>query len=69
MHKCFPRIHKPNEIFKRITIHGIYSCAKNISKLIKENVAFLPNVPLAQTVILDRFIYSFQNAEMKTSVY
>ena len=66
MHKCFPRIHKPNEIFKRITINGIYSCAKNISKLIKENVALLP---LAQTVILDRFIYSFQNAEMKTSVY
>lgn len=66
MHKCFPRIHKPNEIFKRITINGIYSCAKNISKLIKENVALLP---LAQTVILDRFIYSFQNAEMKTSAY
>ena len=66
MHKCFPRIHKPNEIFKRITINGIYSCAKNLSNLIKENVALLP---LAQTVILDRFIYSFQNAEMKTSAY
>ena len=69
MHKCFPRIHKPNEIFKKITINGIYSCGKSISNIIKENVALLPNVPHAQTVILDRFIYSFQNAEMKTSVY